>query len=380
MKVKNMKIRKKLIFLLDIIAICVLAACFVYQHITKPKISVVMSTFNRGGVSNSLLERAINSILSQTETDFELIIINDGSTDNTAEILEKYARRDSRIVILTNKTNKGLPYSLNRGLEAARGIYIARMDDDDMSYPTRFEKQVSFLDTHPHITATGCAFTFSVDHPEWAVSFPVDPDESKLWTFIRVPVVHPCAMIRRSFLEKHHIRYVETYPNAEDMPFWYDVTLKHNGLISNLQDVLLLKGINAPKKENYGTVQNESVARYRNDTFESFLKQNKNCGTNCECYTALEKSGTTKDIIRSEAIRRQIEAICPPADAIRIDHPEWQDYFVFESETRGYRYSIRDYATILERTSDKIKVKWDKWGTETFMRQSDGSYIFKKNE
>ncbi len=371
-----MKVRKILIYLVYVGAIGIFGVYFT-KRITAPKVSIIMSTYQRGDNrdNNNLLSRAIDSILAQTETDFEFIIINDGSTDDTAQILKDYARQDARITILTNKENKGLPYSLNRGLDEARGTYIARMDDDDYSFATRLAKQVAFLDAHPEITATGCSFTFYQDHPEWAHSFPIDPDESKLWTFTRVPVVHPCAMIRRSFIEKHKIRYVETYPNAEDMPFWFDVTLKHNGLISNLPDVLLHKHASAKKKPNYNSIQNQSVARYQKNTFRYFLKQSTNCDTTCDCFKALEKSNAVADIISSEALQHKRQEVCPPPNASQIKHPQWQDYFVFDSETRLHRHFGQDSATILEKTPNTIKIKWDKWGIETFIQQPDGVYI-----
>lgn len=376
-----MKIRKILICLAYIGVIGILGV-HLMKSTPAPKISVIMSTYQRGGSHdrNNLLSRAIDSILTQTESDFEFIIINDGSTDDTAQILKDYARQDARIIVLTNKENKGLPYSLNRGLDKARGTYIARMDDDDFSFATRLAKQVAFLDTHPEITATGCSFTFYQDPPESATSFPSDPDESKLWTFTRVPVVHPCAMIRRSFLEKHHIRYVETYPNAEDMPFWFDVTLKHNGLISNLPECLLHKHANAKKKPDYNSVQNSSVARYQKETFKYFLKQRKDCGRPCECFQALEKSNAVANIISPEALQRKIQEVCPPANALQINHPSWQDYFVFDSETRLHRHYGKDEATILEKTADTIKIQWDKWGIETFIQQPDGTYILQNED
>ncbi len=371
-----MKQKNKIKYTAICIAFGILCGYAAVSAFKGPKISVVMSTYNRGEGQDSLLARAIDSILAQTEKDFEFIIINDGSTDNTHAILKKYAAADPRIIILTNETNKGLPYSLNRGLERARGKYIARMDDDDKSYPTRFEKQVSFLDTHSHIDATGCSFTFNENHPEQAYSFPQNPDESKIRTFRAVPVVHPCAMIRRAFIEKHNIRYPETYPNAEDMPFWFDFTLKYNGLISNLPDVLLLKKGNAKKKKNYNEIQNESVARYQKDTFAYFLKRPDACTGECDCYSKLAASGAVDHIISPEALQNKIKQICPPDGAVSVLHPLWNDYFIFDSPKRLHRFFGYDTATVLEHDKNLLKIKWDKWGIETFIRQDNGKYIF----
>ncbi len=198
-----------------------------------------MPTFNRGENNNSLLKRALDSILNQSYPYFELIVINDGSTDNTLEILKEYQKKDKRIHIITNKTNKGIVHALNQGLEQATGVYIARMDDDDISLPLRFKKQVAFLEKNKHIVATGCAI--QIEGANEVYSYLKNPKEAKILSFVQVPVAHPCAMIRTAFIKKHNIIYQNTYPLAEDLPFWHDVVLKHKGLVSNLDDILLIK-------------------------------------------------------------------------------------------------------------------------------------------
>lgn len=114
-----------------------------------PRVSVVMSVYN----SSRYLESAIDSILGQTYDDFEFLVINDGSTDDTQKILASYD--DPRIVVLDNKRNLGLAASLNRGVSIARGEYIARQDADDVSYPQRLTNQVAYLDAHPQVGVVG---------------------------------------------------------------------------------------------------------------------------------------------------------------------------------------------------------------------------------
>ena len=359
-------------------AICSYYFCrYASQRFHTPTISVVMSTYNRSKDDKDLLSRAISSILNQTFKDFELIIINDGSDDKTAEILKNFAKKDKRIVILTNEQNKGLPYSLNRGLDKARGKYIARMDDDDYSLRKRFEKQVRFLDENKHITATGCPLVFEHNHTVYP--FPTDPDEAKIWTFTNVPVIHPCAMIRRDFIEKNNIRYVETYPNAEDMPFWYDITIKHNGLISNLPDTLLYKKANAKKAENYVPIQNNSVERYKNDAFRQIIKD-KPCSNVCECYKSLAQSEGISKILNVEKLKNYINTLnCPPDSALHVIHTSWNDYLVFDEEKRIHRFQTNDEATILEKTTNHITIKWDNWGIETFVKDKNDTYHLNKN-
>src|SRR5687768_10604451 len=110
-----------------------------------PSISVLMSVYNGA----RYLSQSIESILAQTFSDFEFIIIDDCSSDSTPQILNEYARQDSRIRIIRNSENKGLTASLNIGLTQAQGRYIARQDADDISLPQRFEKQIHYLEAHP---------------------------------------------------------------------------------------------------------------------------------------------------------------------------------------------------------------------------------------
>lgn len=118
----------------------------------SPKISVLMSVYN----GSDYLRESIESILNQTFTDFEFIIINDCSTDNTGDILSEYADKDERIKLFNNEENIGLTKSLNKGLKLAKGKYIARQDADDVSLPQRFEKQVAVLDKHPEAVLISC--------------------------------------------------------------------------------------------------------------------------------------------------------------------------------------------------------------------------------
>ncbi|MCD7828362.1 MAG: glycosyltransferase [Clostridiales bacterium] len=117
-----------------------------------PKISVLMGVYN----CSSTLSEAIDSIICQTFTDWELIICDDGSTDSTYNIALEYKKRfEEKIILLQNSKNLGLSLTLNTCLEAAHGEYIARMDGDDISMPDRFQKQVDFLDTHQNIDCVG---------------------------------------------------------------------------------------------------------------------------------------------------------------------------------------------------------------------------------
>ena len=117
----------------------------------SPLISVLMPVYN----SEKYVAEAIESILCQTYKDFEFIIINDASTDSSLKIIAKYAKQDKRIKLINNKKNVKISASLNKGLSIAKGKYIARMDSDDISLPSRFELQTKFLADNPAVGIVG---------------------------------------------------------------------------------------------------------------------------------------------------------------------------------------------------------------------------------
>ena len=121
---------------------------------TAPKISIIMSVYN----GEDYLSEAIESVLNQTFKDFELIVINDCSTDSTGEILNRFAELDKRVKVHTNEVNLRLPSSLNKAIALAQGKYIARMDADDICLPERLEKQYKFMEDNPHISLSSCRF------------------------------------------------------------------------------------------------------------------------------------------------------------------------------------------------------------------------------
>lgn len=120
-----------------------------------PKLSIIMSVYSE---PIEWMRLSVDSILNQSYKDFEFIIINDKpDRKENRELLDVYKHKDNRIVLINNKVNLGLTKSLNIGLLAAKGEYIARMDADDISLPDRLKQQVDFLDTHPEVSIVGCS-------------------------------------------------------------------------------------------------------------------------------------------------------------------------------------------------------------------------------
>ncbi len=180
----------------------------------QPKVSVVMSTFN----GERYLSEAVESLLNQTFKDFELIIVNDGSTDSTATILREF--EDERLVILHNSENQGIAPSQNKALAAARGEYIALQDCDDISLSRRLELQVDFLDRQPDISLIGSS-AYMIDEAGETVDIWDQPanDMQAKWEFLfGCPIFHTTAMLRRSVFDR-------TAPYTKDCTFSCDSEL-----------------------------------------------------------------------------------------------------------------------------------------------------------
>ena len=191
---------------------------------TNPTVSVVMAAHNEA----EYIGEAINSILNQTYSDFEFIIIDDGSTDQTIDIIESFD--DGRLYLLQNDTNRGLPASLNRGIKFADGKYIARMDADDRSTPKRLEKQVKVLEQHQDVHVVSC-WKGMIDKNGKNLGvrrINNDVDWTEKWFRSHGPkIAHPSVMIRKRSLEGVG-GYREEYIYAQDLDLWIRMANTYN--------------------------------------------------------------------------------------------------------------------------------------------------------
>lgn len=198
-----------------------------------PLVSVLMPVFN----AEEFLKEAIESILTQTYTNIEFLIFNDGSTDKSAEIITSF--QDERIRFFNSENNKGYVTHLNRGLTFAKGKYIARMDADDISLPDRLEKQVRFLESNSDIGICG-GRTEVIDefgnHLSFSCHYLFDK-ELRILLFKDSCFSHPAVMLRREVLEINGCEYDIDLVPAEDYGLWYSISLKTK--LANLPDVLL---------------------------------------------------------------------------------------------------------------------------------------------
>jgi glycosyltransferase involved in cell wall biosynthesis len=197
-----------------------------------PLISVVMPTFN----DTPFLEEAIESVLNQTLTDFEFIIVNDGSTDNTEAIIQKYLQADPRIIYLKHDHNLGNTVARNTGNVAAHGKYIALMDSDDVLASDRLQIQWKYLKNHPEIDVLGGAIVFFYPDRWHFKYYPTQPEYIRSRLFFLNCMGQPVVMARREVFLKYS--YSAEKENMEDYYLWWSMAM--GGLkIANLPQVML---------------------------------------------------------------------------------------------------------------------------------------------
>jgi hypothetical protein len=192
-----------------------------------------MSVYNGG----KYLNEAIESILNQTFRDFEFIIINDGSTDDTGAILNSYGQIDNRVQVY-NQENRGLIVSLNRGCQLAQGKYIARMDADDISLPERLAKQIQYMEAHPEIGVLG-TWVAMIDEKgrgrgDWRL--PTTPNVTGWALLFGWCVAHPSVVMRREIVEQLGFYRPEAI-HAEDYDLWARASLVTS--IANIPEILV---------------------------------------------------------------------------------------------------------------------------------------------
>lgn len=222
-------------------------------------VSIVLPVYN----AQETIAEAIYSILCQTFVDFELILINDGSTDDSESVIGYF--KDPRIQYYTNEKNKGLIYTLNRGISLAKGKYIARMDADDIAMPTRLEKQIRIMEQNSNIIVCGTRIKyFGVVKRNGEFMAPETSEENKAWLLEEVCFAHPTVMIRKDVLINNQIFYNSDYKNCEDYKLWVD--LSEYGDYYNIQEPLLkyrLSDTQITQKTN--TIQLENARRCRRE-------------------------------------------------------------------------------------------------------------------
>jgi len=240
-------------------------------------VSIVMPVYNAG----DFLCASLDSILAQTYKNWELIVVDDGSTDNSLQILQDYTRKDQRIRVYSQVKNQGVSRTANFALRQAQGKLIARMDADDVMYPQRIAKQVSFLKKNRAVVAVGgqCVLINEKDQNIGKKTFPTDNESIYRMMYRAMPVQQPTLMVNKSLLPKNFTWYEKEYTTAEEVDLLF--RLFQYGKIANLDDFVLKYRLHQnnvslvdPKKTFFLTYKTRKEAKKKyhyQPTFEARL-------------------------------------------------------------------------------------------------------------
>ncbi|HIP25042.1 MAG TPA: glycosyltransferase family 2 protein, partial [Archaeoglobus profundus] len=230
----------------------------------NPLISIVMSVYN----GEKYLVESMESILDQTYRNFEFIIIDDGSTDSSLQIIQSYREKDNRIILISRE-NKGLPYSLNEGIRLSKGKYIARMDADDISLPRRLEEQIIFMEKNRDIGICGCSILDLDTNSKWILTS--YDKRLKVELLFLSAFAHPSVMIDRKMMIENNLFYNETFFQSQDFELW--TRMAEHTKFANLKTPLLRYRI---LEDSISRVADKNIEeRYLviKSIFEIYLKQ-----------------------------------------------------------------------------------------------------------
>lgn len=344
----------------------------------NPMISVVIPTHNRA----SLLSRALDSVLNQSYQDFEIVVVDDASTDKTAQLLNLYKRvYPDKFVIYKNDENRGVSISRNIGNKLARGKYILVLDSDDYFLPGFFENGVRYMEENPEITIgvpSKLIYFEDKNNPKNVQPFFHNYD---LYEILNGnPLGNVGNFFRRDFMVKHNIKYKEDYICAEDYDFWVQMILKGakigwmypekgqlvyrlGGDLSlrwdcyyNSQKIIkeILSKIDYTPKDNYFFIC---------DAVDKFLQKYPN--------TFNEPIMDKYHLRCREEVKNAVVAI----------HPKWTDHLIIDKERKTlyrFNWTVDGAKIITFEPKKKLVIKWDRYGKETFLYDEKTSrYILK---
>lgn len=238
-----------------------------------PLITVLIPCYN----AMPYLPEALESIMSQTLKNIEILCINDGSTDKTGETLDQYALKDNRIKVEHNKTNLQLISTLNKGVKLAKGDYLARMDADDISLPTRLEKQLKYLEKHKHVDIVSTN-KYMISEQNYILTKSLTrntlPETSLFVSFLYRPIGHPELLGKTSVFKDNPFKKEKHTLHTEDYELWTRL-LRKGYQMSNLKEPLYKFRVNQSSvSRKYTGLQDENFVTSANIHYNTFFKDN----------------------------------------------------------------------------------------------------------
>ena len=215
------------------------------------KVTILLPAYNAA----LYLRDSLDSIMRQAFKDFDVLLFDDGSMDDTSKIAIEYSNIDRRIKYYKNEKNIGLIKTLNKGLSLAKGEYIVRMDADDIMFDDRLYKQVKYMDSNPECFVCGGQMEYIGGLTGMAPILPQKYEDLLYLSLINCPLYHPTTIIRNSAIKQFGLKYNDSYKHAEDYKFWSDIIFSHPNSIANIKDVVLF----------YRISNNQITAKYSDE-------------------------------------------------------------------------------------------------------------------
>ena len=215
------------------------------------KVTILLPAYNAA----LYLRDSLDSIMRQAFKDFDVLLIDDGSMDDTSKIAIEYSNIDRRIKYYKNEKNIGLIKTVNKGLSLAKGEYIVRMDADDIMFDDRLYKQVKYMDSNPECFVCGGQMEYIGGLTGMAPILPQKYEDLLYLSLINCPLYHPTTIIRNSAIKQFGLKYNDSYKHAEDYKFWSDIIFSHPNSIANIKDVVLF----------YRISNNQITAKYSDE-------------------------------------------------------------------------------------------------------------------
>jgi len=317
-------------------------------------VSVLMPVYN----SEDYLDTAIMSVLNQTFNNFEFLIINDCSTDNSLNLISSYT--DDRIRVFSMKENSGISETLNFGLSKARGRYVVRMDSDDICLPNRIKKQVEFLENNKNYAL--CGSNYKILNTEYKVNLPENHDLIKVYLLKNCCIAHPTVVFRKSILEQNKLLYSKENEPAEDYNLWVKLILK--GKFYNIQEELLEYRVHEKQISQKNKIaQDRKSFEVKIDYLKSFYKSlTKNEVTLLEKHFIKKKKIEELDIKKLKNFLIKIkkankkERFCDENNFKKIYTSELENTFLTSLFSKNDRYTLMDFIYYL-KIERKYKLK-----------------------
>ncbi|MDR2902483.1 MAG: glycosyltransferase [Lactobacillales bacterium] len=376
MKQQNKK--RLLLFTLVVGLVCAAILFCLYAPGNKkdePLVSVVMPTYNRA----DLLPRSIESILNQTYRNLEFIIVDDGSTDDSVALIESYQKKDPRIVLLRNETNRGISYTRNKGNRAAKGKYIAIMDSDDFSQPQRLQRQVELLEARPEFTAVNSIYTSN------------DRDTPNNWVpYKRLEIIMNfrnffthLAMVRRDFLVDHGISYNENMMSSEDYDLWRQVITNGGRLYMLNEPLLILRRHRTNSMEYYREIErNRKVISGQLLARFGISADDAQTLNRCALMHKMVEANPDKKLVDQRTLVFTYKKECTkenlPQGSLYIKHEEWLDNLIPLDAATYKREGNGDIAHVIYRDPERLILRWDNGDEETFLYK-EKSWMYAPN-